>query len=84
MMWLIFGCLESKQTLEPSDPTIDEGSQYSEGCDIIQNTGVEQRTLNTGEGTRGYHLVVPETYDASVPSRLIFGFAGTNWVGEQI
>ena len=29
-------------------------------------------------------MVVPSTYDPQVPSRLIFGFPGTNWVGLQI
>ena len=56
----------------------------SSGCGIPQSPSAEQRLINTTEGERGYHLVVPETYNSDVPSRLIFGFAGTNWIGEQI
>ena len=43
-----------------------------------------QLEIETTVGTRGYYLVVPETYDANTPTRLIFGYAGTNWFGEQI
>ena len=43
-----------------------------------------QLEIETTVGTRGYYLVVPDTYDANTPTRLIFGYAGTNWLGEQI
>jgi polyhydroxybutyrate depolymerase len=35
-------------------------------------------------GQRSFFLSVPESYDPSVPQRLIVGYAGTNWLGEQI
>jgi polyhydroxybutyrate depolymerase len=35
-------------------------------------------------GERSYFLVLPANYDPAAPHRLIFGYAGTNWTGEQI
>ena len=66
------------------DSGIESDQPVSNGCGILQSATVEQRTMNSSEGERGYHLVVLETYDPDVPSRLIFGFPGTNWVGLQI
>ena len=37
-----------------------------------------------GDGLRGFYLSVPANYDPNRPHRLIVGYPGTNWVGEQI
>ena len=58
--------------------------KLSTGCGIEQSALEAQLEIETTVGTRGYYLVVPETYDANTPTRLIFGYAGTNWLGEQI
>lgn len=81
-VWFVLACSSSENV--ESDSGNPREQLHSSGCTVSNNPTVEQRLINTTEGERGYHLVVPETYDASVPNRLIFGFAGTNWVGEQI
>lgn len=35
-------------------------------------------------GDRRFHLTLPRNYDKNKPHALIFGYAGTNWVGEKI
>jgi len=35
-------------------------------------------------GQRSFFLSVPDSYDSTVPQRLIVGYAGTNWTGRQI
>lgn len=35
-------------------------------------------------GVRGFFVTVPQRYDPTVPSRLIFGYPGTDWLGGQI
>lgn len=37
-----------------------------------------------GDGLRGFYLSLPADYDPNQPHRLILGYPGTNWVGEQI
>lgn len=37
-----------------------------------------------GDGVRKFHLSRSPDYDPSVPHRLVFGFPGTDWVGEMI
>lgn len=37
-----------------------------------------------GGGIRGFFLSLPKDYDPDVPHRLVLGYPGTNWVGEQI
>lgn len=37
-----------------------------------------------GDGNRGFFLSLPANYDPEKPHRLILGYPGTNWVGEQI
>lgn len=35
-------------------------------------------------GERGFYITVPDRYDPQVPSRLIFGYPGTDWLGGQV
>jgi polyhydroxybutyrate depolymerase len=56
--------------LEPLDP--------AGGVNVMLDAGPE------GDGVRRFYLKRPADYDPSVPHRLIFGFAGTNWVGDMI
>ena len=61
----------------------------SAGCDLQapEALGGVQLSLDAGGdagGVRGYYLTVPEDYDPSVPHALVVGYAGTNWLGEQI
>ncbi|MDP6942768.1 MAG: hypothetical protein QF464_01350, partial [Myxococcota bacterium] len=35
-------------------------------------------------GERSFFLSVPESYDATTPQRLIVGYGGTNWTGQDI
>lgn len=37
-----------------------------------------------GDGARGFYLSLPADYDPDLPHRLILGYPGTDWVGEQI
>ena len=76
-MWWLVAC---------GDKNTDTQTQVavSDGCGTPQSPIMEQRTLSTNEGPRGYYLVVPNSYNPDVPTRLIVGYSGTNWVGEQI
>lgn len=69
----------------------DDGSTVSAsaGCGLPAAwlTGGAQIELDAGadgDGVRGAYLVLPSSYDPNVPHRLVFGFPGTNWVGQQI
>ena len=35
-------------------------------------------------GARGFFLSLPKNYDRNKPHRVIFAYAGTNWLGKQI
>lgn len=37
-----------------------------------------------GDGERSYYLSRPADYDPDRPYRIVLGYAGTDWVGEQI
>jgi len=78
---LLLAC--TSETEEETDSVVE----VSGGCEqptSIASGGV-QRTLDvSGQGERGYYLVLPDDYDSSVPHALVVGYAGTNWVGEQI
>ena len=82
LLWLL-ACGDKEAGSQEVDSETEQGAA-SEGCGREQSAVEEQRLLTTTEGNRGYFLVVPEGYDSNVPSRLIVGYPGTNWVGEQI
>ena len=77
----LFGCGDEERVAKDEQ---EEVIQLSMGCGIEQSALEAQLEIETTVGTRGYYLVVPDTYDANTPTRLIFGYAGTNWLGEQI
>lgn len=56
--------------LAPPDPP--------DGVNVTIDVGPE------GDGVRRFYLRRSPDYDPDVPHRLIFGFAGTNWVGDMI
>ncbi|MFY0542041.1 prolyl oligopeptidase family serine peptidase [Nannocystis pusilla] len=56
--------------LAPPDPP--------DGVNVTLDVGPE------GDGVRRFYLRRSPDYDPTVPHRLIFGFAGTNWVGDMI
>lgn len=37
-----------------------------------------------GDGMRGCWLSLPQGYDPAVPHKVVVGYPGTDWVGEQI
>ena len=57
------------------------GSGGSTGCGKMGKTGAFQQTMTAAGLERGYYLSVPQTYDASVPNRLVFGYHGSNYTG---
>jgi polyhydroxybutyrate depolymerase len=77
-----------------TDPTTDTGTTTgdtvaSPGCgaappdqaggvNVMIDAGAE------GDGLRRFYLSRSPDYDPNVPHKLIFGFPGTNWVGEMI
>ncbi len=74
-----------------ADATLDtdSGSPASPGCGRPSDVtpGGVQITVDAGaagDGERGAWLSVPADYDPDIPSALIIGYPGTNWVGEQI
>ena len=48
------------------------------GINVMIDAGPE------GDGPRRFYLSRPTDYDPAVPHRLVFGFPGTNWVGDMI
>lgn len=74
---------------EPDAGPPDAGLLPSPGCGRAAShpLGGVQVSLDVGpagDGLRGYYLVLPENYDPDRAHRLVIGYAGTNWVGEQI
>jgi poly(3-hydroxybutyrate) depolymerase len=57
------------------------GSGGSTGCGKMGKTGARQETMTAAGLERGYYLSVPQTYDSSVPNRLVFGYHGSNYTG---
>ncbi len=69
-----------------ADTDTDVGSS---GCGkaAAHEAGGVQVSFDAGvdaDGERGFWLSLPEDYDPDSPSALVIGYAGTNWVGEQI
>ena len=65
----------------------EDGDSPGCGLDSAWSTGGVQLELDAGtdgDGVRGAFLVLPDDYDPTVPHRLVLGYPGTNWVGEQI
>ena len=80
--------LDAEPDLGPPDTGEDTGSS-SEGCGRtpIHSSGGQQVFIDAGragDGERGFYLSLPRDYDPDVPHALYVGYAGTNWVGEQI
>jgi len=70
-------------------PTVDAIPIPSLGCgaQAMHDPGGTRVTIQTGvpgDGLRRFFLVIPENYDPNVAHKLIFGFAGTNWLGQDI
>ena len=65
------------------------GAPASPGCGKApaDPAGGVQVTIDAGpegDGMRSFWLSRPESYDPTVPHRVIVGYPGTDWVGEQI
>jgi polyhydroxybutyrate depolymerase len=65
------------------------GQAGSPGCgqEAHEPAGGVQLAFNAGDdgdGVRGYFLSRPRDYDPDTPHALVFGYAGTDWTGEQI
>ncbi len=67
----------------------DDATEASGGCGQVPPHGAGRVALTLdagpeGDGTRGFYLSVPAGYDPDVPSALVVGYPGTNWLGEQV
>lgn len=65
------------------------GTAASPGCGKapLHAAGGVQVTIDAGpegDGQRGFWLSRPASYDPSVPHKLVVGYPGTDWVGQQI
>lgn len=65
------------------------GTAASPGCGKApaDPAGGAQVTIDAGpegDGMRGFWLSLPQGYDPAVPHKVIVGYPGTDWVGEQI
>jgi len=74
---------------DASDDDDDTASQGSAGCGLppADPLGGVALTIDagpTGDGVRGYFLHLPQDYNPTAPHRLVVGFPGTNWIGQQI
>jgi polyhydroxybutyrate depolymerase len=56
----------------------------SSGCGKTVTIGTSQQTMTAAGLERGYYLSIPESYDPSVPQRLIFGYHGSNYTGVMM
>lgn len=72
-----------------SSSTGGGGPEVSPGCGEapLHPAGGVQVMIDAGpagDGVRGFFLSLPADYDRDRPHRLILGYPGTDWVGEQI
>ncbi len=82
---LLSGC---PPTDTPDDDDASDGLA-SRGCGLApsEDPGGVHVTLDAGPegaGERGFLLARPDAYDPDVPHKLIVGYPGTNWLGEQV
>lgn len=73
----------------PDDDTTTGSEPASPGCgmpppDAADGVNVMIDAGPDGDGMRRFYLRRGADYDPNVPHRLIFGFPGTDWVGEMI
>jgi polyhydroxybutyrate depolymerase len=76
-------------SVEPMPDVSGPDPVASAGCGLSAShpAGGTTVTINAsaaGDGQRGFYLSLPADYDSNVPARLIIGYPGTNWIGEQI
>ena len=71
----------------PQATTGDDSASSGCGISSVWSSGGIQIEIDAGvdgDGLRGAYLVIPSDYDPEVPHRLVLGFPGTNWLGNQI
>jgi polyhydroxybutyrate depolymerase len=72
---------------DDDDATDDDDDAGSAGCGIAaaHAAGGVQITLDLGAGgERGFWLSLPTNYDPEAQHKVVVGYAGTNWAGQQI
>ncbi len=82
------GSLLDAQVMDAA-PIVDAMPLPSLGCGTpaMHDPGGTLVTIEAGlagDGQRRFFLVIPENYDPNTAHKLIVGFAGTNWMGEDI
>lgn len=78
---------ETGETGETGETTGEPTSSPGCGSAPVHTPGgvnVEIDAGPEGDGMRRFFLSLPANYDPQTPHKLIFGYPGTNWVGEQI
>lgn len=85
MIFLFLACLDST-TEKNIQATDDTSNVASIGCgkEAAHTLGGEQDMLIVDGIDRSFYISVPHSYDPSIPHRVVMGFSGTDWVGEQI
>ncbi|MFT5686276.1 MAG: polyhydroxybutyrate depolymerase [Myxococcota bacterium] len=91
MLSLLLACTGATpdDAVDDTLDTTDTSTTASPGCGIATELpgGGVQLILDAGDagdGERSYWLSLPDDYDPNVPHTLTIGYAGTDWVGEQI
>jgi polyhydroxybutyrate depolymerase len=92
LSWALVGCPADPRDDDDSandDDAADDDDAASPGCGLaaLHGSGGVNATLDAGtegNGERGFHIVVPDDYDPDQPYKLVIGYPGTNWIGEQI
>lgn len=79
----------STTSTDPETTTGGDDPALSPGCGLppLHAAGGVQVEIDAGpagDGMRGFFLSLPADYDPNQPHRLILGYPGTDWVGEQI
>jgi polyhydroxybutyrate depolymerase len=83
MLIVFFSC----STTLAEDTAFEKVNSLGCGKEPIHTLGGEQVTISLGTeagDTRSFYLSIPTDYNPDLPYSLLFGFSGTDWVGEQI
>lgn len=87
-MFLLLACAQTPSTDRPSvsNDSGEPALTSSPGCglDPAADGQVSLDAGDAGGGTRGLWLSLPDDYDPDTAYAVVVGYAGTDWVGEQI
>ena len=71
---------------DSKEDTVQAENPTTLGCGLepTHSLGGTQVTISVDGVERSLYLSIPASYNPVQPHRLVFGFSGTDWIGEQI